>query len=200
MQVSLQFHMTFNTGFQMVKQLDLNLKWQSKTYFTSKKEETTNTNSKWAIKNTTFAQNKRPRLQMDTSKGDLQNSVQLEETRQVPEGEQVNIRTREEQITWFQSTNRPIKRLKYVHAAEVLERTQDSILGDKFAMEAVFPENKESNIKPLAMKVSVDPDTMYLHKAMDQLDRKHVLKAMEKEANDQYKKWQLQDCQMQHHT
>lgn len=55
-------------------------------------------------------------------------------------------------------------------------------------MEAVFPENKESNIKPLAMKVSVDPDTMYLHKAMDQLDRKHVLKAMEKEANDQYKK------------
>ena len=41
-------------------------------------------------------------------------------------------------------------------------------------------------INALAMKASVDPDTMYLHEAMNQPDRSKFLRAMEKEANDQY--------------
>ena len=37
--VSPQFHVTFETGFQTVKQLNLDSKWQQKTYFTNEKED-----------------------------------------------------------------------------------------------------------------------------------------------------------------
>ena len=41
----------------------------------------------------------------------------------------------------------------------------------------------EENI--LAYKATSDPDTMYLHQAMKQPDRKHFLKAMSNEMTDQ---------------
>ena len=52
-------------------------------------------------------------------------------------------------------------------------------------MEAMFDDD-DDDLEPIAMKASVDPDTMYLHEAMKQPDRKHFLKAMDKEATNQH--------------
>ena len=74
-------------------------------------------------------------------------------------------------------------------AAELLPQSNDEIEGETFSLKGPFPEsnNKAERFDILAHKASVDPDTMYLHQAMKEPDRKEFLKAMQKEWDDQYK-------------
>jgi hypothetical protein len=55
----------------------------------------------------------------------------------------------------------------------------------------------DNNVHPLiAYAASADPDTMYLHEAMQQLDREQFLKAMQKEIADQSNNgnWKIIHC------
>ena len=72
-----------------------------------------------------------------------------------------------EQVTRSGQISRPAERLQYVHMAEVMEHTKDSIPGEIFLMEAIYMDSHIEDMEPMAMKASVDPDTMYLHEAMN---------------------------------
>ena len=50
-----------------------------------------------------------------------------------------------------------------------------------------------NNMQPMVQKTTVDPDIMYLHEALKQLDHQQFLKAMDKEikANTHGKHWEI---------
>ena len=86
--VSPQFHVTFDTGFQTVKQLDLDSKWQSKTYFTSEKETSNEPTYKRKINEAIPRKNKKARVDEREPEGaeTTANAAQ-------PEGAQANVST-----------------------------------------------------------------------------------------------------------
>jgi hypothetical protein len=70
---------------------------------------------------------------------------------------------------------------------EMKEQTANKIEREIFCLEAMFPY-REEEIHPLtAFKATSDPDTMYLHKAIKEPDKKEFMEAMRKEVWDQSK-------------
>ena len=64
--------------------------------------------------------------------------------------------------------------------------------GEFVAYQAVILWEDEDNEHPLkAFKASADPDTMYLHEAMREPDKKEFMAAMEKEMADHMQHWEL---------
>jgi hypothetical protein len=79
----------------------------------------------------------------------------------------------------------PVERLIEVMLAEIKEQTGNNVEGEIFCLEAMFPY-REDKIHPLAaFKATSDPDTMYLHEAMKEPDKKEFMEAMRKEVQDQ---------------
>jgi hypothetical protein len=72
----------------------------------------------------------------------------------------------------------PVKHLIKAMMAEIREQMANGIRGKIFCLEAMFPIRDE-DIHPLMVyKSTSDPDTMYLHKAMKEPDKKEFVKAM----------------------
>ena len=66
--------------------------------------------------------------------------------------------------------------------------TENHVPGEIFCVETFVRDSLESEYEykdPMALKASADPDTMYLHEAMKEADRKHFITAMKKEVQDQ---------------
>lgn len=89
---------------------------------------------------------------------------------QQPQGTRRSTRTRKG----------PQRLIEAMHA----EMAELDVPFEVFAMEAMFPHSMEQE-DVLAMKASSDPDTMYMHEAMRQPDKKEFQKAMTKEMRDQ---------------
>jgi hypothetical protein len=70
----------------------------------------------------------------------------------------------------------PVERLIKVMTAEVKTLTAKGIEGEIFCLEAMFP---------VRTKTTLDPDTMYLHQAMQEHDQKQFVAAMLEEVQDQ---------------
>ena len=75
---------------------------------------------------------------------------------------------------------------------ELATNTQSSdeeyIPGEIFCTETLIRDSLESEYEykdPMACKASTDPDTMYLHEALKENDRKEFINAMQKEVQDQ---------------
>ena len=71
-------------------------------------------------------------------------------------------------------------------------RTRAEFKGEIFCHQAMFPEgcldnnDNFSHLNPLmSYKATTDPDSMYLHEAMQQEDKAELLKAMLEEVRDQ---------------
>eukprot|EP00978_Attheya_sp_CCMP212_P041666 scaffold241829_cov35-Attheya_sp.AAC.1 len=70
-------------------------------------------------------------------------------------------------------------------ATEITRLTMDEVLGETYCLSALYPDgnqppgSEEQSI--LAYKASADPNTMYMHEAMQELDRGDFIKAMLKE-------------------
>jgi len=71
--------------------------------------------------------------------------------------------------------------------AETRTAMAKDVKGEIFCYTALYPESgEEINTDPLlAYKATADPDTMYMHQAMQQPDKANFIKAMEKEVHDQ---------------
>ena len=122
------------------------------------------TSTKRKIEQAIPQRNKRARVSNNESEGVKNEEAPTPNVAQ-PQGEQVNISIGTSQTTRSGRVSKPIKRMQYVHANEVLERTNNSVPGEILAMEAMF-DNEDNDLELKAMQASVDPDTMYLHKAM----------------------------------
>ena len=71
---------------------------------------------------------------------------------------------------------------------EIIANTKDDVEGEICCLAAMCPSGdpETSNNNPLlAFKASTDPDTMHMHEAMKQDDKKEFVKAMLKEVTDQ---------------
>ena len=82
---------------------------------------------------------------------------------------------------------KPVQRLTYTMETEIMANTRGSIPGEIFSQVALCPDLTD-DVKDdplLAFKATSDPDTMYLHQAMNQPDREHFKAAMKKEMADQ---------------
>ena len=87
---------------------------------------------------------------------------------------------------------KPIDRLMMAMKAEISNSTVDDIEGEIFCLQAIYPDIKMDpfqqeleNDPLLAFKATADPDTMHMHQAMKQLDKKQFIKAMRKDWQDQ---------------
>ena len=71
--------------------------------------------------------------------------------------------------------------------SEIAHHTSDNVPGEIFCLSSIYPQGTIPDLPDdiLAYKATSDPDTMYLHQAMKEPDRKQFLKAMEKEMTDQ---------------
>ena len=71
--------------------------------------------------------------------------------------------------------------------AETRTATAKDVEGEIFCYAALYPESGEEidNNPLLAYKATADPDTMYMHQAMQQPDKANFIEAMEKEVRDQ---------------
>ena len=94
--VSPQFHVTFDTGFQTVKQLNLDSKWQQKTYFTNEKEEFAQPEKKRKSDGEVGSKTKRTRTDASVPEGVTVDDADLET---IPECEQISERMAPEQVT-----------------------------------------------------------------------------------------------------
>ena len=80
-----------------------------------------------------------------------------------------------------------MKRLIEEMTAETSANIIDPIEGELMCYQSLYPRDdfNAPDGPLLAFKTTADPDTMYLHEALRQPDRKEFIKAMEKEARDQ---------------
>jgi hypothetical protein len=69
-------------------------------------------------------------------------------------------------------------------AAEVKDASGE-IEGEMFCLVAMHPVRDEDENPLLACKASADCDTVHVHEAMKEPDRKEFIKAMQKEVSDQ---------------
>ena len=71
---------------------------------------------------------------------------------------------------------------------EIIANTKDDAMGEIYCLAAMHPSGgpETSNDNPLlAFKASTDPDTMCMHEAMKEPDKKEFIRAMSKEVTDQ---------------
>ena len=70
--------------------------------------------------------------------------------------------------------------------AEIEKQTKNDIVGEIFCLKAMFPTRDEDEHPLMVFKSTTsDPDTMYLHQAMKEPDKREFLEAMQKEVTEQ---------------
>lgn len=81
----------------------------------------------------------------------------------------------------------PVERLIEAMTTEISQATSSDVEGEIFCLQAICPANLLDEMQDpiMAYKATSDPDTMYMHQAMQEPDRKQFVEAMEKEVRDQ---------------
>jgi hypothetical protein len=87
-------------------------------------------------------------------------------------------------------TRQPVERLIEAMATETSQATADNAERERFCLQATCPGNSMDETKDpiMACKAASDPDTVHMHQAMQEPDKKQFVKAMRKEARDQLEK------------
>ena len=85
--------------------------------------------------------------------------------------------------------SQPANRLIEAMMSEISQNTSHDVEGEIFCLKCIYPHehNTLENDNFMAYKATSDPDTLYLHQAMKELDKHNFIKAMEKEMEDQMK-------------
>jgi hypothetical protein len=79
----------------------------------------------------------------------------------------------------------PVEPLIEAMMAEIRVQTAKEGEGEIFCLEAMYPFREDNEHPLIAFKATSDPDTMYLHEAMKEPDKKEFIDAMHKEVKDQ---------------
>ena len=83
--------------------------------------------------------------------------------------------------------SQPVERIIQAMTAEMSQPTLSDVEGEIFCLQAICPGNLLDEMQDpiMAYKATSDADTMYLHQAMQEPDRKEFIEAMKKEVKDQ---------------
>ena len=194
--VSPQFHISFDPGFQTVTNDDLDTQWQTKAGFVSQRErrapkpttmtETSNNPNKRSSSNSEGVETPKPKRSrfgnIDTvPQRDINVSLQKQNDSNQPKDSMLQQTHIDSPI----KEREPVEVLIEAMMAENQETTKQDVEGEIFCIEAMFPHKEDENHPLLAFKATSDPDTMYLHEAMKEPDKKEFLTAMQKEVTDQ---------------
>lgn len=81
----------------------------------------------------------------------------------------------------------PVERLIEAMTTEISQATSSDVEGEIFCLQAICPGNLLDEMQDpiMAYKATSDPDTMYMHQAMQEPDKKQFVEAMKKEVRDQ---------------
>lgn len=203
--VSPQFHVVFDPSFQTVLEDKLDSTWQIKAGFVSQRE----LQPPQAPKTATQGTNKRksqehgptrrtrpgtsatPRSSVTTPNNNQLTTFELSPNEGSPEDANPVIPEPQQEVqhsdqTRSGRTRLPVNRLIEAMLAETSALTVNGIEGEIFCLQALYPDHKMIENPLQVYKATSDPDTMYMHEALKQSDRKEFIKAMEKEWNDQY--------------
>ena len=193
--VSPQFHVTFDPSFQTIQQDENDSKWQLKAGFVAQRELKTPTTTaktandrkrpetvQWDLppKGAGIPVSKRQRL--DQTKDD---EVPNKSKEQMLPNDSNQPLTEEKAVDTPMKESEPVEKLIKAMMSEIRKQTSNGIEGEIFCLEAMFPIRGEDEHPLVAYKATSDPDTMYLHEAMKEPNRKEFLQAMQKEVTDQ---------------
>jgi hypothetical protein len=86
-------------------------------------------------------------------------------------------------------TCQPVERIIEAMTTEISQATLSDVEGEIFCLKAICPANLLDDMKDpiMAYKATSDPDTMYMHQAIQEPDKKQFVKSMQKEVRDQSK-------------
>ncbi len=203
--VSPQFHINFDPSFHTVKQDEYDSKWQLKAGFIGQREPKKNPPKQglseparkrpkvsWNLLQTKATDRNPPpegaadlASPQSTEANDRIQDKDTESLQQPDASHQNGSSTGQTPDKTPRKEQEPVERLIEAMMAEIKEQTSNDIEGEIFCLEAMFPY-REDDIHPLtAFKATSDPDTMYLHEAMKEPDKKEFIEAMRKEVRDQ---------------
>ncbi len=199
--VSPQFHIKFDPSFQTVKTDEFDSQWQLKTGFVGIKTKEPTSMTQNVLKRSTPSEGekrnapsegaqKRQRFEQEPDReqnSEINRQLQRHNMKQAPE---LGKTHKDEQVgkqTPIPETEirPPVERLIEAMLAEVKILTKEGIEGEIFCLEAMFPIREVVEHPLTVFKATSDPDTMYLHQAMKEPDRKEFVAAMNKEVKDQ---------------
>ena len=206
--VSPQFHVKFDSDFSTVKSDDLPSLWQVKAGFVSARKPIKTKSSLPSSSNITSSRGRiinhdNERETNNTRNHERNDRLRRRNTRKRDlhkmQGHQdQNITNRPEGGEATDVPSNELDETKHIDDIQMedIDKSPKTIaesteINEIFCLQTMFPDydsmtdNERDN--PLhAYKAVADPDTMYLHQAMKEPDRKEFLKAMQKEVEDQY--------------
>ena len=192
--VSPQFHVMFDNDFQTIDDKDkITPLWKVKTGLVSEREleQTKRENDKMPVVI--------PGLEIKTGKREggreEKNTLRsAKRTKLATEEEENKIKSKPKVQEDINLRRSPRLNPHLQVATELLslqtiisQRHESPIKGEIFGFESIVGETDDGvpHHHPLAYKASTDPDTMYMHQAMQQPDRMNFIRAMKKEVASQ---------------
>ena len=211
--VSPQFHVLFDNEFQTVKDDKYDSSWQIKAGFSSQRELERINRKKDNAPVIIPGISKNPNIKDQNSEGDKPQGILKKGRKRKASGSDIHLgqkstkRTKlERTVRWKEkegaTANFPRGELRrsprlnpeLAKAQELLSlqasitsKQEQEIPGEIFCMQSLIDDHDQlyEFMNPIAFKASSDPDTMYMHEAMRQSDRKEFIEAMQKEVQDQ---------------
>jgi hypothetical protein len=199
--VSPQLHVVFDLSFQTVQQEKLDSQWQIKAGFVNQRELQKPQPPKTVTQGTTKKRKSqehgptrrtRPGTSATprSSEEPIPNNNQLTNFELSPSGLPDNTTPVMPEPPTEEATNDqnrsgrkrlPVNRLIQAMLAETSALTVNGIEGEIFCLQALYPDHKMIENPLQVYKATADPDTMYMHEALKQSNRKEFIRAMEKE-------------------
>ena len=183
--VSPQFHVSYDSSFSSVQNIETGSSWQLRAGFVTRTDwrKTNDRGIEPPEESRTQREAKRRKLekedeQMKIKSANLDRDARIERRNARKDGTPLESNEMVKRNTQGQ--------VPTGDSTEVISSESTEI----FAYESLVPLGQrevEEYDEPMAYKAIADPDTMYWHQAMREPDKLQFQKAMEKEVNDQYR-------------
>ena len=210
--VSPQFHVLFDNEFQTVKDDKYDSSWQIKAGFTSQRELEVENRKKDSAPVIIPGISKYPSTQTKAAEGAVptgttgilkhksfkrkadddvySQKVKPHKRQRLDKGiKWKDDISNQEGLRKFPRLNPELNKAHELLSlqATIMSKQECDVPGEIFCMQLLTTDASQiyEFLNPIALKASTDPDTMYMHHAMRQPNRKEFIQAMEKEVQDQ---------------
>lgn len=209
--VSPQFHVTFDPSFHTVAQERWTSMWQWKAGLAAQSDDKDVgiEIKKHPLPVSTQTERKKKKGGQEVYPPPHAEALQTQREPEPAPERNTNVRERDAPETTTTRYGRVVRPPKYLEVmSAITDSSSESIIseamcaevkaltnndcdveGEIYCLQALCPELKEQQLSqhPLEIfKAVADPDTMYLHQALKEPDRKEFIKAMVKEVEDQF--------------
>jgi Reverse transcriptase (RNA-dependent DNA polymerase) len=185
--VSPQFHVKIDTTFQTLREPGTEAPqslWQAKCGFIAHASRISQTNNRSTNDSKESQSKSFPTFQLAPP-----STVPLEMDSPDPQPNEVSEGGQTQDMPDMAAEHPPLRRSTRVRRPvdRLMMETilENDVEGEVFCLMAMFPDYPTEEHPLLTYAASADPDTMYLHQALKEPDRKQFIQAMTKEVDDQ---------------